>query len=152
MWKGHYTQADARGQRGRKSGDLLGTRLALNSSLWPAYHGVAQEEDGDLRVVLLDGVHVLQHISDKNLKVRYHHPLSLTLPMADWKEMGKGFQCYSQVPHVCTLNPVQSSSPLITEDLKNLPRGTQLGTPANTLPGRQFSKEGGGAGSTLSKP
>lgn len=71
--------------RARKSGDLLGTRLALNFSQCPAYHGVAQEEDGDLWVVLLDGVYVLQHISDKNLEVRNHHPLSLALSMANWK-------------------------------------------------------------------
>ena len=78
-------RAEGRGQGAKKSGGLLGTRLALNCSLWPAYHGVAEEEDGDLGVVLLNGVHVLQHVSDKNVEVRYHHPLSLALPVANWK-------------------------------------------------------------------
>lgn len=55
-------------QRHRKSGGLA-DKACFELPLWLAYHGVAQEEDGDPRVVLLNGVHMLQHVSDKNLEV-----------------------------------------------------------------------------------
>ena len=51
----------------------------------PTHHGVAQEEDGQPRVVLLHGVHVLEHIPDEDVEVGHHHPLALALPVANWK-------------------------------------------------------------------
>lgn len=89
LWKGDPPRQRPEGRRTGSQVAFWGPAL-LSASLWSAYHGVAQEEDGDLWVVLLDGVHMLQHISDKNLEVRYHHPLPLTLPMANWKETGRG--------------------------------------------------------------
>jgi hypothetical protein len=58
-------------------------------TLWSAYHGVAQKEDRELGVVLLNHVHMLQYIPDEDVKVRHHHPLPLTLSVANWKGSGE---------------------------------------------------------------
>lgn len=49
---------------------------------------MAQKEDWELWVVLLHDIHVVQHVPDEHLEVRYHHPLSLALPVANWKGRG----------------------------------------------------------------
>ena len=53
-----------------------------------AYHGVPQNENGQLRVLFLHEINMLQAVPDEDVEIRDNHTITLALPMTNCR--GKG--------------------------------------------------------------
>ena len=83
------------GEARRQQERSLSSELFLvPSGAWEVrYHGVAHDEDGQVRVAGLHQVDVLQGVSDVKLEVLDVHPVSFTLTVANCGGQTEGRGC-----------------------------------------------------------